>query len=200
MRTKKPVAIFTIGVFGFDSEFGDAAEAAFFQALTDNHIDLFIDTRLRRGFMYGAYPYASKTRLIEKLTALGIGYAHLKDELAPTREIKDLPSDPDAPEKLSREYVRRYNHEILGIDADGRPTESALNAEVLWARARELAKRPDAIRPLLFCVEAEPQACHRSLAASALARQFNVEVIDLVASSAARRWRTDYSDQHARIN
>ncbi len=200
MRAKKPVAIFTMGVFGFASEFGDAAEAAFFQALTDNKIDLFIDTRLRRGFMYGAYPYASKTRLIEKLAELGIGYAHLKDELAPTREIKDLPSDPDAPHKLSREYIRRYNREILGIDSDGQPSESALKSDIILARARELAQRPDAIRPLLFCVEAEPQACHRSLAASELARQLTVEVIDLVASSATSRWRTDYSDRHAKQN
>ena len=189
MHTKTPEAIFTMGVFGFESEFGDAAEAAFFQALTDNDIDLFIDTRLRRGFMYGSYPYASKTRLIARLCELDIGYAHLKDELAPSKAIKDLPADPDAPESLSREYVRRYNSEILGISMDSNPAVSALDALAILARARMLAQRPGAIRPLLFCVEAEPQSCHRSLAAAEFARQLKVDVINLVASSAANRWR-----------
>ena len=189
MRFQMPEAIFTMGAYGFESEFGDGAEAAFFQALTDNQIDLFIDTRLRRGFMYGAYPYASKTLLIKRLGELEIGYAHLKNELAPTKDMMKLPREPDEPPGLSRAYVRRYNRDILGIGNERPPGKSAIDAEQILAAARKQAERPNALRPLLFCVEAEPQFCHRSLAAAELARQLNVDIVNLVASSAQHRWR-----------
>ncbi|MCY4146843.1 MAG: hypothetical protein OXE95_14390 [Chloroflexi bacterium] len=108
-------------------------------------VAIFIDTRRRRGFMYGAYAYASKTRLIKKLSEHGIGYAHLKDELALTRAIKNLPADPAAPDKLPRDYVQRYNREILGLAIDGQPAEKTLNADETLASDRQPApaKNPD---------------------------------------------------------
>ena len=54
---------------------------------------------------------------------------------------------------MAPEYVARYTNEILGrVD--------------LAALAREL---PDGGAAALFCVERDPEACHRSLIAAGLA-------------------------------
>jgi hypothetical protein len=61
---------------------------------------------------------------------------------------------------LAPEYAERYVREILDR-ADLGPLIEELP--------------PDAVTALL-CVERDPEACHRSLAAAALARELNADV------------------------
>ena len=111
--TSELQTIFTIGVYG-------STEDAFFGALVENEIELFIDIRARRGMRGSKYSYVKSTALQKKLKELGIYYAHLK-ELAPTREIRALQWQADKVENttkrdrigLSESYIRAYNKEIL---------------------------------------------------------------------------------------
>ena len=81
------LTIFTIGVYGF-------SEDAFFTALKDHEIDLFIDIRARRGMRGAKYKFVNSSYLQAKLKEMGIGYAHLK-ELAPTPRIRGLQEQAD---------------------------------------------------------------------------------------------------------
>jgi hypothetical protein len=55
-------------------------------------------------------------------------------------------------------------------------TDEILDAADLGALAEELSRRA---LPALFCVERDPEACHRSLIAGRLARDHGAEVTDL---------------------
>lgn len=177
-------AIYTIGVYGY-------AEAAFFAALQEQKIDLFIDVRRRRGVRGARYKFVNSSYLQAKLAHLGIGYAHLL-ELAPTPRIRSLQDIADQEQRLQRrsdrqdlckEYVHEYKRDILRV-YKRKPERKFVAADTL-TMARQLADIPDAqpiLRPALFCVEGEPLACHRSLAAAEIAKQLEVEVKHIVAS------------------
>ena len=183
MKEKLPLKIFTIGVYGY-------TEDEFFGALVDNKIDLFIDIRARRGMRGARYKFVNSSYLQAKLKELGIAYAHLK-ELAPTPRIRSLQDEADNEERLVRrsdrqhlckEYEREYKRDILRRYK--RKPERKLYADAVLAEARELAGYPEGrelARPALFCVEGEPRACHRSLAADEFKRQLGVEVEDIFA-------------------
>ncbi len=159
--------IFTIGVYG-------SSEESFFGALVDNEIELFIDIRARRGMRGSKYSYANSTALQEKLKELEIYYAHLK-ELAPTKEIRALQWQADKEEntrkrdrtELSPAYVRAYNKEILkfGKRREDRILDPAKVLEMAKAAAGFPEGRP-LQRYVLFCVEQNADACHRSLVAA----------------------------------
>ena len=178
------VAIYTIGVYGYD-------ESAFFAALQEHKIDLFVDVRRRRGLRGARYKFVNSSYLQAKLTQLGIAYAHLLD-LAPTPHIRSLQDLADQQQRLQRrsdrqqlcqEYVHEYKRDILRVYK--RKPERRFVAEDALTRARQLAGIPDAqpvLRPALFCVEGEPQACHRSLAAAEIAKQLGVEVLHILAN------------------
>ncbi len=158
--------IFTIGVYG-------STEESFFGALVENEIELFLDIRARRGMRGSTYSYANSSYLQSKLKALGIYYAHLK-ELAPTKEIRALQQQADKEEKtrkrdrigLSSAYVKAYKRDILKLYK--RKPELKLEPQIVLKRARQLAGYPTE-KPLhryvFFCVEANAEACHRSLVA-----------------------------------
>ena len=180
---QQTMMIFTIGVYGFD-------EDGFFQALQDHKIDLFIDVRARRGMRGARYKFVNSSYLQARLKGMGIAYAHLK-ELAPTQRIRDLQDQADRQQHLARrsdrqrlckEYIRAYKRDVLCIYK--RKPERKFYADVALAQARELAgiaEEQAMERPALFCVEGEPLACHRSLAAAEMKRQLGVAVKNITA-------------------
>jgi uncharacterized protein (DUF488 family) len=150
--------IATIGVYGF-------ARDSFLAALADAEIDLLLDVRQRRGVRGSEYAWANAQRLQAALTEAGVGYSHLK-ELAPTTELRQAQYREDARlgegkrsrTTLSAEYVRGYTEQILDrVD---------LEPIVRWIGTSRAA---------LLCVERDPEACHRSLIAARLERDWGFE-------------------------
>ena len=183
MQTQPDMKIFTIGVYGY-------TEDAFYGALVEQDIDLFIDIRARRGMRGARYKFVNSAYLQRRLRGLGIGYAHLK-ELAPTPAIRKLQDEADRQAKLElrsdrqelcKEYIHEYKRDILRVYK--RLPERKFYAEAALAEAWSLAGRPAGgrtMRPVLFCVEGEASACHRSLVAAEMSRQLTVEVEHIVA-------------------
>lgn len=155
------VRLYTIGVYGFDAR-------SFFGALEEADADLLLDIRRRRGVRGAQYSFANANRLIDQLEKRGIEYRHVL-ELAP--DEKTLASIHAAEKaghrkvsertELPGDYVKRYRNLVLDkFDFAG------LAKELKGFKA-----------PVLLCVEGEPNACHRSLAASALAPELGVKRI-----------------------
>jgi uncharacterized protein (DUF488 family) len=140
--------IATIGVYGFTAE-------EFLATLLENRVTEILDVRQRRGVRGADYAWANAKRLQRALDEASIGYRHLP-ELAPTTELRHLQYAADDAagvgkrhrEVLAPAFVERYEREIL----DGTPLPEL--------PARGLAA--------LFCVERDPEACHRSLIAQAI--------------------------------
>lgn len=165
IETTPAFKVFTIGVYGY-------TEDAFFGALVDNGIDLFIDIRARRKMSrWSNYGFANKTALKEKLDEVGIEYVQLK-ALAPTDQIRALQHQADEVAKvrkrdrteLSESYIKAYKTDILKIHK--RKDTNKLHVLDLLAEARKAAGYAEAL-PLgivLFCVEGNAKACHRSIA------------------------------------
>ncbi len=152
-------SIATIGVYGFDRD-------SFLAALAGAEVDLLLDVRQRRGVRGSEYAWANARRLQAALSEAGIGYTHLK-ELAPTTELRELQYREDdrlgegkrSRSALAPEYARRYSEEILDrVD---------LAPIVNWIGDSGAA---------LLCVERGPGACHRSLIAERLRRDWDFEV------------------------
>jgi uncharacterized protein (DUF488 family) len=155
--------IATIGVYGFTLD-------RFLERLRKADVRRLLDVRQRRGVRGPQYSWANAARLQAALAEAGIEYRHHK-ELAPTTELRQLQYREDerlGVGKRSREvmapaYVERYVREILdNVDLD------PLVAEL-----------PAAGAGALFCVEADPEACHRSLVAERLEEHYGVTVIHL---------------------
>ena len=152
--------LITIGVYEFDL-------ATFTRALRAHDVALVVDVRQRRGVRGARYSWANAQRLQAALAEAQIAYRHHR-ELAPTTELRHLQYAADGRAgvgKRSRavldpEYVERYVREILD-----RADLDALVAEF----------PPDAATALL-CVEADPEACHRSLIADRLAECYDLPV------------------------
>jgi uncharacterized protein (DUF488 family) len=149
----------TIGVYGFDGP-------GFIRALQEAEVGIVLDVRQRRGVRGSEYAWANAKRLQAALSEAGIGYSHLP-ELAPTTEMRQLQYREDerrgegkrSRTVLAPEYVSRYTEEVLErVD---------LEPIVQWVGGKRTA---------LLCVERDPEACHRSLIAGRLQREFGVEV------------------------
>ena len=147
--------VVTIGVYGFD-------EAMFFKSLKDAEVDTFCDVRLRRGMRGSAYSFANSKHLQDRLTAMGIHYVHAKN-LAPTKEIRELQHSEDA-----MTHTLKRSRTVLGSQAKCLSTFNMADFERLVGY--------DAKVVALFCVEREPDACHRSLVAARLSSDLGVEV------------------------
>ena len=175
--------IYTIGVYGFD-------EDAFFGSLRRHEIDLFIDVRRRRGVRGARYKFVNSSYLQAKLAQMGIGYAHLLD-LAPTQRIRSLQDEADQAQRLQRRsdrqtlckaYIHEYKRDILRVYKRKADLKFYASHTLAQAQAQAGGTQPhDARRPALFCVEGDPRACHRSLAAAEIARQLDLEVIHITA-------------------
>ena len=161
-------SIATIGVYGFDRD-------SFLATLAAARIDLVLDVRQRRGVRGSEYAWANAGRLQTALAEAVVGYTHLK-ELAPTTELRELQYREDArlgEGKRSRtvlapEYVRLYTEQILD--------RADLDPIVKWIGASSAA---------LLCVERDPEACHRSLIAARLERDWGFSVEHLRPDGAA---------------
>lgn len=154
--------IATIGVYGFDLD-------SFLGALRGAEVELLLDVRQRRGVRGSEYAWANAKRLQAALEEAGIAYSHLP-ELAPTTEMREAQYREDARlgegkrsrTHLAPEFASRYTSEILD--------QVDLEPIVNWIGAGRAA---------LMCVERDPEACHRSLIAARLAREFGFAVADL---------------------
>jgi uncharacterized protein (DUF488 family) len=155
--------VVTIGVYDWDLP-------SFLEALHKADVRVLLDVRQRRGVRGREYSWANSQRLQEALARAGIEYQHHR-ELAPTTELRHLQYAEDARQgvgkrsrvELAPEYARRYIHEILD------PVGVAHLAAALPA---------DAVGAL-FCVERDPEACHRTLIAARLAAEHGVSVTHL---------------------
>jgi uncharacterized protein (DUF488 family) len=153
-------SVVTIGVYGFTAE-------EFLARLLENDVRVLLDVRQRRGVRGAEHAWANAQRLQSALAEADIAYHH-HPELAPTTELRHLQYAVDAEQgigkrnraELAPAYVERYEAEILA-QAD------------LAAVAAELPEKGAAA---LFCVETDPEACHRSLVAARLAERFGATV------------------------
>jgi uncharacterized protein (DUF488 family) len=154
----------TIGVYGWTL-------GRFLDALHDGDVGLLVDVRQRRGVRGREYAWANARRLQAALAKAGIGYSHHK-ELAPTTELRHVQYREDdrlgvgkrSRAELAPEYRERYLHEILDrVELD--PLVAELPADNASA---------------LFCVERDPESCHRSLVAERLAEEYGVTVAHLL--------------------
>jgi uncharacterized protein (DUF488 family) len=155
--------IATIGVYGWTLD-------TFLAVLHGAGVTLLVDVRQRRGVRGSEYAWANAKRLEAALDDAGIGYKH-HAELAPTTELREMQYRADdelgvgkrSRSELASEYVDRYTREILG-QAD------------LGQLVEEL---PEDGAAALFCVERDPEACHRSLIAERLERELGARITHL---------------------
>lgn len=154
--------IATIGVYGADS-------GGFLAALRDAGVNLLLDVRQRRGVRGARYAWANASRLEAALREAGVIYQHLP-ELAPTTAMREAQYAADAERGegkrsrtvLASAYVERYTEEILD-PADLDP----------------LVRFVGRASAALFCVERDAAACHRSLIAARLARDYGARIVNL---------------------
>ena len=150
----------TIGVYEWTLE-------AWLDALQAPGVVQLLDVRQRRGVRGSRYAWSNSARLQTALAKEGIEYRHYK-ELAPTTELRQLQYREDdrvgvgkrSRVELAAEYRRRYLQEVLG-QVDLRPIVEAMPVDGAAA---------------LMCVEADPEACHRSLIAEHLEGEFGLRV------------------------
>ena len=153
----------TIGVYGFTAE-------RFLEALRAADVRQLLDVRQRRGVRGPEYAWANSRRLQAALAEAGHRIpppprAGADDRAAalaiqggrPARRGKRSRTE------LAPEYVEGYTREILD-QVDLAPIVAAM---------------PAAGRAALFCVERDPEACHRSLIARRLTERHGVPVIHL---------------------
>lgn len=153
--------IVTIGVYGFGKD-------DFFHALQEAKVDTFCDIRLRRGMRGSTYAFVNSQSLQKKLDEIGIRYVHIK-ALAPSQAIREkqkLDDEEQGVAKRTRKglapsFIQAYEQECLST------YDSHMFLEQVGPEAKIIS---------LFCVEREPSACHRSLAAQKLARELHVPV------------------------
>ncbi|MFJ8186995.1 DUF488 family protein [Streptomyces sp. NPDC096105] len=150
----------TIGVYGFDGD-------SYIERLRQADVRLLLDVRQRRGVRGPDYAWANSLRLQAALAEAGIAYQHRR-ELAPTTELRQLQYAEDSRQgvgkrsrrELAAEYIRRYTAEILD------PADLDLIVAAL----------SDSGTAALFCVERDPEACHRSLVARRLVEDYGITV------------------------
>ena len=157
------VSVATIGVYGFTAE-------AFLDTLRRAGVRRLLDVRQRRGVRGSEYAWANSRRLQAALAQAGIEYRHHR-ELAPTTELRQLQYAEDARRgigkrdrtRLAPAYAERYTREILNR-ADLAPLVADMEHGGLAA---------------LFCVERDPEACHRSLISARLETRYGMRVVHL---------------------
>ena len=153
----------TIGVYGFTLD-------EFLEALRRADVRLLLDVRQRRGLRGSEYSWANSLRLQAALERAGIAYRH-HPELAPTTELRQLQYREDdrrgvgkrSRTELAPAYRERYTAEILD-PADLRAVVAGLPEDGAGA---------------VFCVERDPEACHRSLVAERIHAEHGIPVTHL---------------------
>ena len=152
----------TIGVYGADL-------GSFLAALREAKVDLVLDVRQRRGVRGAEYAWANAKRLEDSLREARIVYQHVP-ELAPTTAMREAQYEADAAKGegkrsrtvLSPAYVELYTEQVLDR-ADLEPLVRFIGRST----------------PALLCVERDAAACHRSLVAARLAREYDFRIVNL---------------------
>jgi uncharacterized protein (DUF488 family) len=157
----------TIGVYEWDL-------GTFLGALRDAEVRVLLDLRQRRGVRGPQYAWANSLRLQRALSRAEIGYRH-HPELAPTTELRQLQYAEDARQGVGK----RSRVELAPAYRQGY-TRQILDRADLELLVRELPERGTAS---LFCVEADPKACHRSIVAERLHARYGIEVVHLLPPS-----------------
>jgi uncharacterized protein (DUF488 family) len=150
-------------VYGFTLE-------DFLAKLASADVRLLLDVRQRRGVRGPEYAWANAKRLQAALAEAGVEYRHIP-ELAPTTELRRLQYAEDDRQGVGK----RSRTELAPAYREGYLAEILDRAD-LSALASSL---PDDGAAALFCVERDPEACHRSLIAERLAAEHGVEVAHL---------------------
>jgi len=151
----------TLGVYGFDEE-------QFFNMLLEHRVDLFCDIRQRRGVRGAKYTFVNSLYLQKKLQMLEIRYCHRKD-LAPSKAVRHKQDQVDAQQKIKKRERQSLSPVFI----------AAYEAECLAefdALAFVHSFDPAVKKVALFCVEREPEACHRSLVAKKLVDEAGIHV------------------------
>jgi uncharacterized protein (DUF488 family) len=156
---------FTIGVF-------HSTEEEFFGKLVKNRVDTFCDVRQRRGVRGSNYAFVNSTRLQEKLADLGIQYRY-ETGLTPTQEVREVQKQADLEnheliterKQIDKTFSTEYKRKILG--------------KFDFRSFIETLEHHGAQRVVLFCVEEFASACHRSLVAEKLQKDFHFRVENL---------------------
>jgi uncharacterized protein (DUF488 family) len=133
-------------------------------------VRLLLDVRQRRGVRGSEYAWANAKRLQAALGEAGVEYRH-HPELAPTTELRQLQYAED-----DRQRVGKRSRRELAPAYRERYTAEILDRAGLDALAASLPREGAAA---LFCVEADPEACHRSLIAERLAAEHGTPVTHL---------------------
>ena len=148
---------YTIGVYNLTEEL-------FFEKLTSNNIDVFCDIRQRRGVRGAKYKFVNSIWLQKKLNDLNIKYLYIK-ELAPTVDIRNIQKTIDKTvfeskhdrNKLGDAFIEKYKEIVIdNYDFDCFIHELKIN---------------NAEKVVLFCVEENPNACHRSIVSEELSKK-----------------------------
>jgi uncharacterized protein (DUF488 family) len=137
-------------------------------ALAD--VRLLLDVRQRRGVRGPEYAWANAKRLQAALLDAGVEYRH-HPELAPTTELRWLQYAEDDRQGVGK----RSRTELAPAYREGYTAEILDNAD-LGALAASL---PGEGASALFCVESDPEACHRSLIADRLAAEHDIDITHL---------------------
>lgn len=156
--------LYTIGGYGF-------TENGFFESLLSSGVDVFCDIRQRRGMRGRAFAFLNSARLQDRLRSIGIQYLHMK-EFAPTDSIRARQKAADA-----RLGIQKRSREVLGCEFS-----ASYRSEILMVHDQQefLDALPVAtLKPCLFCVERQHEACHRSLMSQWLGEAISVPVIHL---------------------
>jgi uncharacterized protein (DUF488 family) len=149
----KSADIVTIGAFGWQ-------EQTFVASLVEAQVAVFCDVRRRRGVRGAEYAWVNSLRLQQAIARLDIEYQH-RLNLAPSNAVRGVQARVDARSgtakrqrtQLGGDFVVAYAAEVLAtFDADE------------FLREARSASGP----VCLFCVERDPEACHRSLLADRL--------------------------------
>jgi len=156
------VSVFTIGVYG-------RTASQFFGTLEQAGIDNFCDIRRRRAVRGPAYSFVNSVRLQAELAAMHVAYRHELD-LAPTTAIRAVQKQVDQQQQvlkrsrdtLSAQFTELYFQQIESFDF------GSLFSSLTGTR-----------RLAFFCVESVASACHRSLVAAQIARQFGLTAVHL---------------------
>jgi uncharacterized protein (DUF488 family) len=155
--------VVTIGVYDWDL-------SSFLEALAGADVRLLIDVRQRRGVRGSEYAWANSARFQAALAGAGVAYQHHK-ELAPTTELRHVQYAEDA-----RRGEGKRSRTVLAPEYAIRYTQEILDRSPLEVLADELPTNGAAA---LFCVERDPEACHRSIVAERLAAEHGVAVSHL---------------------
>jgi len=157
--------IFTIGVYGLTNK-------EFFGKLIENKVDTFCDIRRRRGVRGSKYSFVNSKRLQAELSELGISYIHVLG-FSPTRELRVKQQEED-------KRLKVLKRERTGLSVAFK--QGFIDENLNYFNPIDFHKLIDAETKniVLFCVEKEHNACHRTLVANFLKEDDpTIEIIHL---------------------